>query len=94
MESITFRKADVKEAEVGLWSNIFVLLLKFRINFYVKTCLCVHRHIVPLCMCVVVDAVIASYCGIVKQPYNVPLFYSSKTVQTSVKCYFELQFIQ
>ena len=86
----------MKEAELRWWSNIFVLLLKFRINFYVKMYLCVHRHTVSLCMCVIVDTVIVSYCGIVKQPYNVLciLFYLLKTVQTSVKCYFELQFLR
>lgn len=73
MESIMFRKANVKEAGLRLWSNIFVLLQKFRNNFYVKTYLCVHRHIVPLCICMIVDTVIASYCGTVKQRYKVPI---------------------
>lgn len=51
VESVAFRKADVKEAELRLWSIIFMFLLKLRIYFYTKMCVCLHRHIVPLHVC-------------------------------------------
>lgn len=72
----------MKEAALWLWSHIFVLLLKLRINFYVKTYLCLPKHIVLLCVRVTVDTVIASYCATLKQPYNV-LMYSGLFIKTS-----------
>lgn len=84
----------MKEVELRLWSNIFVLLLKLRINFYVKTYLCVHRHIVPLCMYVIFDTVISSDCGVVRQPYNVPMYFVENSTDICKVFYFELQCMQ
>lgn len=97
MESVTCRKADVKGQGCSCGLILLCSCSSSESRFVLK-CTRVCRHIVPPCMWMIVGTAIASCCGMEKQPRNVTAFVlllccSLKTVQASVKCCSELQFV-